>query len=356
MKKILVSAPGKIILMGEHAAVYGRPAIIAAIDKRCYVSIEPLKSKKIEIVSEDFGLKENLDEKRIINLTDTANKKWLKYCKSLEIDLLSSITKNPLDYAVIAIGETINYFKKGLPSGFRLCIDMEIPIGRGMGSSAALAVGVAGAVSVFLGEKFDKEVINKIAFFAEQKKHGLPSGGDNSTCCYGGLVWYRNETEGLKIIQPLPFSGTNEIANNFVFADTGKPVESTGKMVGMVRLLVQKRQKYAEDIFSDQEKLTKELVMILNNGKKDEVLRIIRDGERNLEKIGVVSQSAQSLIREIEYMGGAAKVCGGGGKSAGAGILLAYHVNKKALEEFFFDRKTEFKDVLLGEEGVRVEG
>ena len=53
MRKILVSAPGKIHLLGEHVVVYGKPAFIAAINKRVFVEIEPVRNKKIEIIIKD---------------------------------------------------------------------------------------------------------------------------------------------------------------------------------------------------------------------------------------------------------------------------------------------------------------
>ncbi|MBU4099473.1 mevalonate kinase, partial [Patescibacteria group bacterium] len=156
MKQITVSAPGKLILLGEHAVVYGKPAIIVSVAKRCFVTLTPRNDKTIKIVSE------NQDQ--------------------------------VLDYPEFIISKTLEYFHKKLTLGFDLSINSQIPINGGMGSSSALAVSIAGAVSLFLGQKFDKEKINAIAYLAEQKKHGNPSGGDNSTCCFGGLVWFRKET------------------------------------------------------------------------------------------------------------------------------------------------------------------
>jgi mevalonate kinase len=214
MRVIRVSAPGKLHLLGEHSVVFGKPAIIAAVNKRCFVEITPKKDKKIEIVSYGLKISKVTTEKEIIAKTKDAQIKWERYIKNNDISLVKSITSDPLDFPVIVIGEAIKYFKKSLPRGFTLSIKSDIPIGSGMGSSAALAVSIAGAVSLLFNKTLDKEVINEIAYLSEQKKHGLPSGGDNAASCFGGLIWYRKETPDLKIIKPVRFGFPKKLARS----------------------------------------------------------------------------------------------------------------------------------------------
>lgn len=317
MKQITVSAPGKIILLGEHAVVYGKPAIIASVEQRCFIKLTPRDDKAIKIVSEKQD--------------------------------------QPLDYPAFIISRTLEYFHKKTASGFTLSINSQIPIGGGMGSSSALAVAIVGAVSLFLGEKFDKEKINASAYLAEQKKHGNPSGADNSACCYGGLLWFRKETPDLKIISQLPFSISEKIAKNFLTIFTGTPKESTKEMVNIVRELYKKRPKFTQSIFDRQESLVRELLPALKNGDEDAIINCIRQGEKNLESLGVVSSSVKSLIRSIEEAGGAAKICGAGGKTKGSGILLVYHKNRKELEKLLKSRKFDYSPIKLDSEGVRQE-
>src|SRR5947207_70509 len=104
MKSIKVSAPGKIHLLGEHSVVYGKPAILAAIDKRCFVELTPRKDKKIEIISKEAQFSENVDEKIILKKIKQARKIWDVYNKSKKISILQSLTKNPSDYLVIIMG------------------------------------------------------------------------------------------------------------------------------------------------------------------------------------------------------------------------------------------------------------
>lgn len=316
-QEIRVSAPGKLILLGEHAVVYGKPAIIASVAQRCFITLTPRDDKTIKIQSENYGRR--------------------------------------FDHPEFIISQTLELFKKKTPSGFTLSINSQIPIGGGMGSSAALAVSMAGAVSLFLGEKFDKEKINNIAYLAEQKKHGNPSGADNSACCFGGLMWFRKETPGLKIISHLPFSVNEKIAQNFLTIFTGTPKESTKEMVNMVGELYKKRPKFTQSIFNYQESLVRELLPALKNGDEGAVINCIRKGEKNLDLLGVVSPFAKSLIRKIEEKGGVAKICGAGGRTKGAGILLAYHKNRKELERLLESQKFDFSPITFGAEGVRQE-
>jgi len=355
MKTIKVSAPGKLHLLGEHIVVYGKPGIIAAVGKRCYIAIVPRKDTSIEVISKNLNVSEKIDEKTLLVKTKKAQKKWNEFSKTNDVLLLKSITANALDYATIAIGESLLYYKQKLQSGFSVTIDSEVPIGSGMGSSASLAVAIAGAVSLFLGQPLNKEAINTIAFSSEQKKHGFPSGGDNSACCYGGLVWYRRETPDFKIIQPIPFSLASRIAKNFLTLFTGVPNESTGEMVSIVRALYQKRPKFVAAIFDHQETLARDLLTAIRNEKDREIIDIIRQGEKNLERIGVTSQYAQTIIREIEKSGGAAKICGGGGKTKGTGTVLIYHTDKKVIERVLQKKQLDFAEVILGVEGIRKE-
>jgi mevalonate kinase len=319
MKKIIVSAPGKIHLLGEHAVVYGKPALLAAVNKRVFVEIFPRKDNKKEVIIEN----------------SIQNEKFEKF----------------IYYAIDVVTK---FYKQSIPSGFTLTLTSEIPIGSGMGLSAASAVSIAGAITLFLEKKFNKEIINDIAYTIEKYVHQNPSGGDNSASCYGGFIWYRKETDEVKIIKPLTFSFEKESANNFYIFNTGIPKESTGEMVTLVKKFVNKNKKRSEKIFNDQELLVRSLLPALNNNNKKEIIRIIKIGEKNLEKLGVVSSFVKRLIRKIENSGGAAKICGGGGKTKGTGIILVYHTNKKVLEDVIKSHNFIVEQIILGDEGVKI--
>src|SRR3989338_7218031 len=174
-----VSAPGKIHLLGEHVVVYGKPALIAAIDKRLYATIK-IKNSKVKI-------------------------------------------KNDL------INKTIEVFKNAfkleeLPN-LEISISSQIPVGSGLGSSAALAVALIGVLMKAVLNIWNPVKINELAYEVEKLQHGNPSGGDNTAVTFGGLLWYRREFEFLKSIWSLPM--TQYKIPRFALVDTGRPEEST---------------------------------------------------------------------------------------------------------------------------------
>ncbi len=354
MNNIVVSAPSKIHLLGEHSSVYGKPALLAAIDKRCVVKIVRTVGSDITISSNIAKYQAKITQESLLQTARGAREEWKKYIATNNIATLKKITEGVLDYAVIAIGETILHYDQKPASGFRLSIDSEIPTGAGLGSSASLAVAIVGAVMGFLGKPFNKEVINNVAYQVEMKRHGLPSGGDNATVCFGGLIWYRKESEALKVIMsPVGTKIPDSVSNNFFILNTGTPVETTGEMVGYVRKLYQEHPEIVEAFLREQERLTRELVSVLGAGNEKELIRIIREGEKNLEWIGVVSNLSKEIIREIEVKGGAAKICGGGGKEKGTGVLLVYHKDPSVIHEIAKAKNVSCLQAKLGAEGVR---
>ncbi len=351
MSGFKVSAPGKLHLLGEHAIVYNKPAILAAVGKRCFVEITPRKDKKIKVLSRNYNTSTLRSVEEIAGKFDKAQKDWDKYDKTNDIPLLKSITKDPLDYPLIIIGQFIKKYKLNSLPGFDLVIDSEIPIGAGMGSSGALSVSIIGGLTVFTKKKFDKKKINEMAYLCEKKKHGKPSGGDNSTSCFGGLVWFKKD-EGLK---PLDVALPVEVSGNYFIVNTGTPSETTGEMVSLVRGLVEKKPKSTNAVLDNQEKLVHRLLPALEKAKHNQIIEIIRKGEANLEKLGVVSSFAKKIIRDVEKSGGAAKICGAGGTTKSTGIILIYHQNLKNLKKVLKSHHLSLNQLTLGVEGLKEE-
>lgn len=375
MRQIVVTVPGKIHFLGEHAVVYGKPALITAINSRVKIIFTaPVSQKhnhqtaqsrqrnklniKNNIVLRDTTLKikEELTIEAIYKLTKKARSSWKKFRQTGWVKFLKEIVIDPLDLVKIAIGETLLYYKINyFDSGFSLTIESEIPIGAGLGSSSSTASAVVGVVTLFLNKPFDKKIINEIVYKVEQRIHGNPSGGDNTAVIYGGFIWFQKETETKKLIRPLNLKIPKKFSANFLLIDTGKPQESTGEMVAGVKKLFEENPKARQKFLTNQEILVKKLGEAIKNGMEKELIRIIREGERNLEEIGVVSSYVTGIIREVESLGGAGKICGGGGKTKGTGILLCYHREKAILKDLALKHRLKSMEVKLGGEGIKIE-
>ena len=312
---ITFSAPAKLHLLGEHAVVYGKPAILAAINLRVAVILNSLSS----VIASDRRERGNDKIKAIIE---------------------PIVKKN---------------FKLKIIPPYNLKISSQFPLGVGLGSSAAISSAYIAALLSFLKIKWDLNLINNLSYEAEKVFHSNPSGGDNSTVVYGGLIWFRKETPDLKIIQLLDFAISTKLTKNFILINTGAPKESTGDMVRMISARFKAKSSKFRKLLDDQETLVKQLLSVIKDGKEDEFIKIIRAGEKNLETIGVVSSYVASIIRKIEKIGGAAKICGGGGKTKATGILLAYHHNRIKIEEIAKSFKLPYFCVSLGAKGLTQE-
>lgn len=308
--KTVVSAPGKIHLMGEHAVVHGAPALLTAINRRLVVTIEPAEALRIATDESTLLIRE----------------------------------------AIRVVGDR---FKMPEPH-VAITITSGISAGRHLGSSAAVAVATVGALLYHLKKIWNPELINKLAYEVEKKQHGTPSGGDNSICTYGGFVWFRRELPDLTTIWQLPYAVSKKLAP-FYLIDTGKPNESTGDMVTLVHQWVQKYPKKARETFFANEQATKNMAVALKQGDERTLIEAIMLGQRTLEEMGVVSKKVIPLIRSIEENGGAAKILGGGGKKGPVGYVLAYHPDKKTLEPTLNRSSYRPETVILGEEGIRLE-
>jgi len=305
MNKITFSAPGKVHLLGEHAVVYGKPALLATVGLRVYVTISQGQS--------------------IHPLQKTIHPIIKKYLRT-----------------------------KAIPP-YQVQINSQIPIGAGLGSSAAISAAYIASLLTFLKAKWNLNLINQLTFEAEKVFHGNPSGADPATVIFGGLIWFRKESSDLKLIQQLPFSIPNKLAKNFVLINTGTPKETTKDMVTMVKNLYQKKPSIVDNFLEKQEQLTKELLEALQLKKEKKLKSVIKMGENNLEKIGVVSKSVLPIIREIESSGGAAKICGGGGKKGPTGILLCYHYKPSIIQQIAKQNNLEYFKTALGVGGLKRE-
>lgn len=307
---IKVSAPGKVHLLGEWSVVWGKPAILAAVDLRITVTLIPRTQN--DAIVHMYGV--------IKRTIEPIVKKYLKL--------------------------------KTIPP-YNLEISSQLPIGAGLGSSAAISAAYIAALLSFLKVKWDLNLINDLTYEAEKVFHGNPSGGDNSTVVFGGLIWFRKENPDLKIIQPLPFTIPSKLAKNFILINTGTPKETTKQMITMTQALFDKKPKLKDTFLNSQEKLVRQLLTAIKNADEKELIRIIRAGEKNLETIGVVSSFVEPIIRKIESIGGAAKICGAGGKTGPTGVLLAYHPDKSKLEALAKSLNLPFFSTALGVKGLR---
>ncbi len=311
--KIIYSAPAKVILSGEHGVVYGKPALVSAVDLRLKFTLtnlmRPRKNSKV-------------------------NK---------EISFISQKVKDYLKKQGISFSDR----------KFEFQVDSETPVGRGLGSSAALSIAsVAAFLKFYTRRDFNKETINNLAYQIEKYFHKNPSGADNTASCFGGLIYFRKEFEFLKNISALNFKIPKSIANNLFLIDTGKPKESTAEIVAEVGKLYNRKPKLIENILNNIEKTTKKMVISIVKEDREFFQKTIRENEKLLEKLKVVSLKTKSLLKKLEKFG-AGKITGAGGKETGSGFILFLAKDKEKLEEFLKRKKIDYYQFVQDYQGLK---
>lgn len=300
---ISYSAPAKVILSGEHAVVYGKPALVCAINQR-------LRFTVFERSSQNGNSKKN---KTILIIAD----KIKNYLKEKKIKFIKKI----FDYK----------------------IDSQIPIGQGLGSSAALSVAaVAAFLKFYSGKDFDKELINVLAYQIEKECfHKNPSGVDNTASCFGGLIYYRKEFEFLKNISLLSFKIPKKIEENLFLIDGGKPAETTAEMVETVGKIYNKKPSYVEDLLTEIEKNTKKMVLSIIKEDVSFFQKTIIDNEVYLEKLGVVSKTTKNFLSKLKKFG-AGKITGAGGIRCGSGFILFFANDALKLRNYLDEKRISY--------------
>jgi mevalonate kinase len=250
MPAISSSAPGKTILFGEHAVVYGRAGIavpLPDIEAKVHILANPRgQPGEIQIEAPAIHLHSNL----------------------ADLDSEHPIRKV---FSIIAN----EFLLTELPS-FQVKITSSIPVASGLGSGAAVTVAITRAISTFLGHPFPVEKVNEITYEIEKLYHGTPSGIDNTVITFNQPVYFKKGQpfEFIKMGTSLPI----------IVADTGIRAE-TRQVVDSVRDAWSRDQKTYNDIFDKIGNISDESKSHLEEG--------------NLEKIGASMSANQVLLHEM---------------------------------------------------------
>ena len=197
---IEATAPAKVILFGEHAVVYGRPALAAPVTHlRARATIEATGGPGVRLVAPDLGRETRLETAR---------------------------PDNPLA-ATVRIVE--RHAGRTAPPGTTISVTSAIPIASGLGSGAAIAVAVIRVLSLYMDLGLPREAVSALAYEVERLHHGTPSGVDNTVIAFEQPVYFiRRQPEN--VIEP--FVPARPL--RLVIGDTGVR-SATKHVVGDVR-------------------------------------------------------------------------------------------------------------------------
>jgi mevalonate kinase len=296
MPAIYAKAPGKIILFGEHAVVYGQPAIAIPVHK----------VNATARVFPDIAGQQN--EIRI---------------KAPDIQFDARLADLPEHHPfALATRLTLESIKVDQSPAFTMVISSTIPIAAGMGSSAAISVSIIRALSDFLGKPLPAEKISSLAFEVEKIHHGTPSGIDNYVIAYEMPVFFAHSepTEHLTVEQP----------TYWVIADTGEKTP-TRETVADVRHLYDSDPPGYTKIFQQIGQIAINARPALISGEIDLLGELMNENQRLLEQLTVSSRSLENLIHAARTAGAVGAKLSGGGRG-GNMIALAPSQHTEAIE------------------------
>ena len=307
MKQLRTQAPGKLILSGEHAVVYGNPAIAIAIDRFAATTLSWHEHHSIKFHLLNLSYTASITMQRLRDLKQRVQNKYQLFldgeCTIYEV-LQRSVEL--LQYAFIHMIDKLGIT---LPQGLAINTSSNIPIGCGMGSSAASIVSVMHAINSFLELDMQLDSYLQLGRDTENLQHGHSSGLDLYMSLNGGCAHFKDGGISIRDIPNIPM----------YLIDTGKPKTTTGQCVADAA-------KYLDNILlEDFAAVTDAFDQALQTNKVQAIQECIRANHKLLTYIGVVPKTTQEFITAVEQQGAAAKICGAGasaGEKAGAVLVV----------------------------------
>ncbi len=278
------SAPGKIILFGEHAVVYGRPALAVPVTQ-VHADVDVSDSPRAGI--------------------------WIH---APDVNLHAELASLPSDHPV---GAAIRAFphpalraplsrnrERGGGEGIEIHISSTIPVSSGLGSGAAVTVAILRALSSHFSLSLADEQINTLAYEIEKLHHGTPSGIDNTVITYAKPVYF---VKG----QPI---ATFTVASPFtlVIADTGIPAPTKESVADVRRLWESDKPKW-EKVFNEIGEIAKKARAAIERGNITELGALMDANHSLLQQLTVSSPELDCLVEAARRSGAlGAKLSGGG--------------------------------------------
>ncbi len=269
------SAPGKVILFGEHAVVYGRPALAAPVNQvRAEVEVVAASRPGVWIEAPDIGLHSELDA-------------------LASDDPLAAAVRNL--FSALGIGSKPN---------LEIRISSTIPVASGLGSGAAVSVALIRALATTLGRRVTDEQVSAWTFEIEKLHHGTPSGIDNSVITFAKPVFFvkGQPIETVKVAKPF----------TIVISDTGVAAP-TRESVADVRKLWEADRPHWDAVFDEIGRISVSARQAIVAGKPEQLGELMDRDQALLKELTVSSPDLDRLV-EAARLGGAggAKLSGGG--------------------------------------------
>ena len=358
------SAGGKVIISGEHSVVYGKPALAFSIDKFTKMDLKGYKSSKSFNIFASVNL---LDLKIQLSITKSElieiitnnimpefnNDKYKKHI----IYIIKNFFKRILDLNILDKEGIKNYIYNNY---FTASISSEIPVGFGLGSSAAFNVCIINGICNLINKIIKKNIFSEkdillLSNDGEKIFHnGTPSGIDASCSLYGGIILFRNINDQNKI---------NIHQNNFfsekikfLLIDT-QIKRDGGDFINIVSNYKKNNFKEFNDCINNIESVTNDIIKLITKEKSDEkdcsdFFELIKQNQKLLKKICVSNDEIERIINLLELNGYVGKISGAGG----GGFIISFTIKEKIndLMKLLEENKIKYINVNISKEPAKI--
>lgn len=277
------SASAKAILFGEHAVVYGHPAIAVPVsDLRAFAAAEPNQSG-LRIATGDLEIPVNIDAESVDD----------------------------------ALALTARLVLKTLgvpPPDATIYIRSDIPIASGLGSGAAVSTALARSLLSVLNHSLDDAQLNQLIYEVEKIHHGTPSGIDNTVIVYERPVYFVRSAPIEMLNIAVPFT--------ILIGDTGKSA-STRSAVAGVRELYDADPVHIEPVLDEIGALVKSARVALQSGDLSALGSLMTRNHTLLQRLTVSSPELDQLVAAAERAGALGAKLSGGGRGGNMIALVA---------------------------------
>ncbi len=288
------SAPGKIILFGEHAVVYNHPALAVPVTQ-VHADVEVLDSPRAGV-----------------------------FVHAPDIDLHAELGALPLAHPLASvILKTFQLFGISQLPDLEINITSTIPVASGLGSGAAVSAALIRALALHIGHPLTNEQVNELVYEIEKLHHGTPSGIDNTVITYARPVYFIKGKPIETFTVGKPFT--------IVIGDTGIPAP-TKESVGDVRRLWIRDQFPIENIFNEIAQIALIARRSIESGRPELLGELMDSNHALLQALTVSSPELDHLVESARKAGALGAKLSGGGRG-GNMIALAEQTSAESIAQ-----------------------
>lgn len=322
LKTITASAPGKLMLLGEHAVVYSRPCLVSAVDQRMKAEVGLLKESVFELDAPDVSIKDYKKPLPEIGKGDIP-----KGAKFIEVAVKNFVSKYPIKY------------------GLKIKTKSQFSSLFGFGSSSASTVCTIEALNELFGLNLSPKVIFDLSYKTVLDIQDKGSGFDVAAAIYGGTLYF---VTGGKKIEPLDANGLE-----LVVGYSGTKAD-TITMVNLVKEKMATQKGAVEKIFTEISDLVEKAKQAIFQKDWQRLGTYMNYNQDYLEDLGVSTEKLNSMISAARKAGAyGAKLSGAGGGDCMIAVVSSE--SRKEVEKAIESTGGKVIKVTTNALGVRIE-